>query len=194
MSTLVRIYQDVTEQVFGKRSHIPKKAEPSFQKIERILTRADVSLYDYTLTTFTDRIWICQQLGYLPWQTFVSLKSLERYVDRLESCAEVTLTKKETNNRLNMELTIGEVIIALTLEGLDCDDEIVEQVASVTPGWMTDHRRPMLEALTLLQRKYQSSGNSYSEIATQIRSRREKLESRIQAKNNSSDIRGSLVE
>lgn len=105
MSTLVNIFMSFNQQVYGKRTGVPKKVLPKFEEVERMLTHADINLEDYALTTFTERIWIAQQVGHLPANVFISKQSLEHYVTRLEQGCEVTRKKpkQKTEDELKAE-------------------------------------------------------------------------------------------
>lgn len=193
MTTLKNLFLDYNLKVYNKRNGIPKKAEKTFHKVEMMLTKADIGLDDYTLTTFVDRSWIAQKLGYLPWTVFISDKSLMRYIKRLEAGAEVTVNATKEPIKLLVELVVGEVIIGLMLQDIEPDDEIIEYLASVPPGYMGDCRRPIEEAAELLSRKYQTPLGYYTDIANSIRRNRDQLESKLQATGNSSNHRKFLV-
>lgn len=198
MTTLASFYLTYNRRVYGKMLRVPKKAEDRFHTVEMMLTKADVCLEDYTLTTFADRTWIGSQRGYLPWQVFVSLNSVNRYVKRLEQGAEVSRRKEPVRDSLAMELVVGEVTIGITLQGMTATDDLVEHVAQVTPGWLADHRRPIAEAERILSDKYQTSVGSYLDIAQHIKIRRTRarlaeMESRLSTKGYSSAARGSMV-
>lgn len=193
MTTLKRLYLEYNRELYGKRNGVPKKAEPAFQKVEMMLTKADISLEDYTMTTFADRIWIGCKLGHVPWTVFVSTASLKRYVERLEAGAEVTPEGYKEPRWLLMELAVGETVIGMVLQGAEPVDNVVEEVAHVTPGWMSDCRRPIEEAAQLLCKKYQAPYGYYTDIANFIRRHREELESRLQAEGYRTATRKFLV-
>lgn len=170
--TLDQIYLKYNHEVFGKRLRIPPKNKPKFDEVEQMLRRSNIDLEEFALTIFTERAYISQQIGHLPINLFLSMKSLERFVNRLSTGTEVKKKSeyKSEEDWLGMELSFGNVCILCILQGVPYTDEQKEIEAGVIPGWVNHPKRRevIAEAQRVLALSKQCVPGTYDDIGQQL--------------------------
>jgi len=163
MTSLALLFSTYNEQIYGTYIHIKKTQRPKFYQVESILQAAGITNEDYALTTFADRIYVAQKVGFLPANVFLSKSSLNKYIDRLKHCAEVTAHPER--DLLPMELDIGNITISLMLDNIPFDDGTLEYLAGVKPGYLKLLDRPIAQAEFILSNVYQTPIGTYKQIA-----------------------------
>lgn len=148
-----------------------------------MLTKAGIELEDYAITTFSDRVWIAQQVGHLPIHIFVSTQSLERYCERLKTGTEVSKKKRKEYNPakdwLTIELDYGSVII----DGIMNEKNIT--MGGRLIGWETNPNRTQAiidEAQRMLATINQVNLGSYESMGQQLLERKRKRDAKPKPK------------